>query len=442
MGRRADVVLGADVGSTNVKIVALGADGHIVARARRPTPRRRHDPSIDADELLELLEDLIVETCGDTLAVQAICAAGVGEDGVLVDAAGRPTAPALAWFDPRRQHLFQELAPDLAPADGLGTATDPARTLVGWAWARRASGYDSACTWLALTDFASARWSRTGFLSDTLAARTAAWHIDTRSWVLDRVKATLGDPELLPEVVPAGTVVGPLHSARLAAAGVLRPDAVVVAGGHDHPIGGWGVEQLHPHAILDSMGTAEVVVAQAQTPPPLAADVDTAPGIAGGGATVLRVEELARNVDWACQDPDVAAAISGLISGVIEPDRHLASRTFRPGAAGGARPFYTPDAPADPLSRASAVLGALASLGGEAVDQVAAAAPPNAEVFAAGGWARSFGWLAIKHAVTGRSAAVVTEPETTAAGAALLAARAIGRQVDPAATLVPASGRA
>ncbi|NKF33363.1 hypothetical protein HER21_43850, partial [Pseudomonas sp. BGM005] len=40
--------------------------------------------------------------------------------------------------------------------------------------------------------------------------------------------------------------------------------AIVVAGGHDHPIGGWAADQLSPGAVLDSMGTAEVVVAQSR----------------------------------------------------------------------------------------------------------------------------------------------------------------------------------
>ncbi|MGH8878104.1 MAG: FGGY family carbohydrate kinase, partial [Stackebrandtia sp.] len=266
MGSRTAVVLGLDIGSTNVKAIALDGHGHVVSRVHRPTPRSGTDPSVDAEALFDLLEDIIVEACGDRFAVSAVCAAGVGEDGLLVDAAGRSLGPALAWFDPRRTAVFRDL--ELPDVDDLGVATDAARTLVGWAWARRQPGAHRARRWLALTDFASCRWARHPFMSDTLAARTAAWREPDRAWAAERVHATLGSTDLLASVVGAGDIVGGLHSARLHRRGVLAAEAVVVAGGHDHPIGGWAVDTVQPGAILDSMGTAEVVVAQSPTPVP------------------------------------------------------------------------------------------------------------------------------------------------------------------------------
>ncbi|TKG64919.1 FGGY family carbohydrate kinase [Prauserella endophytica] len=436
--RRSGVVLGVDIGSTNLKVVALDVEGRIVARVRRPTPRASDDPSIDVLALFDVLEELVLEACGSRFAAEAVCAAGVGEDGALVDRSRQPLDHALAWFDPRRGALLQEITPGLAPSDGIGVATDAARTLVGWAWARRRPGAERADMWLALTDFASCRWSGRDFLSDTLAARTAAWRTASRTWDDGRVAATLGSPDLLPPVVRAGQVVGELRSARLREAGVLAPGAVVVAGGHDHPVGSWGVDRLSPGSIVDSMGTAEVVVTQARSAEAIAgARIDTAPAIRGEGLTLLRVEELARNVAWASQDPAVGDALRNLIAGTLTPDEHVHSTAFLPGAAGGARPRYAKDAPADPVSRASAVLGALAALGGEAIRDIAAHLPSAVPVYAAGGWARSRGWVDIKRLVTGETVDVITEPEVTATGAALLAATAIGRRIDAGAALAP-----
>ena len=72
-------------------------------------------------------------------------------------------------------------------------------------------------------------------MSDTLASRTAAWRAADRRWALDRVELTLGSRALLPEVVPAGAVVGDLVAPALIASGAVAADALVVAGGHDHP---------------------------------------------------------------------------------------------------------------------------------------------------------------------------------------------------------------
>ncbi|MET0476185.1 MAG: FGGY family carbohydrate kinase [Mycobacterium sp.] len=433
---RSQVVCGVDIGSTNTKVVAVDPRGVVVARRWRTTPRRADDASIDALALLDAIEELVIDLCADTHVVRAVSVAGVGEDGVLVDEALTPLTPALAWFDPRRTALYRTLAPQLVPSTQTCTADDAARSLVGWRWAAAHPDAARARTWLALTDFPSSVWSGVPFMSDTIAARTAAWRAGTRDWADDRVAASLGSAELLPLVKRGGDVVGTFASSRLSAAGVVHPEAVVVAGGHDHPVGGWGVHQMDPHSILDSMGTAEVVVAQASTPGVArTTDVDVAPGIFGPGTTVLCVEELARNVQWAANDAEVGRYLDAIIAGDQRPDEYLHEPVFVPGARGGGGPRFTANVPCSPLSRASAVIGAMARLGGIAERAVAQHLPDRPRVYAAGGWSRSPGWMAAKEAVTGCRLTIIGEPQVTAAGAALLAAAAIGWTPSPSVTL-------
>ena len=433
---RIPVVCGVDVGTTNTKVVALDADGVVVARASRPTPRDAEGLWIDARALFGAIEEMVVQACGPRYEVHAICAAGVGEDGVLVDAELRPLTTALAWFDPRRQSIFRELRPELHDDDSFDADSDPVRALVGWKWSREQAMPGTAHRWVALADLAGVQWTRGAFLSDTLASRTGAWRSSDRTWAVDRVELTLGSADLLPPVIPTGDIIGHIDSARLRDAGVVADDAIAVAGGHDHPIGGWGVDQLVPGAVLDSMGTAEVVVAQS----PLAAVVrqnfvDIAPGIQSGGTTMLRVEELTRNVEWASQDPDVARCIRDVLSGRAEPEPVLDGGFFNPGQRGGGRPSYALDAPSDPRGRASAVLGALAHVGRDAVEAVRGGLVDGAEVRLAGGWVRSPGWVDIKSTVNGYRTVAILEPEVTAVGAALLAARARGWKLDPVVAL-------
>lgn len=433
---RIPVVCGVDVGTTNAKVVALDAGGTVVARASRPTPRDSEGQWIDARALFRAIEDMVADACGQLYEVHAIAAAGVGEDGVLVDAELNPLTKALAWFDPRRQSIFRSLRPELHDDDSFDSDSDPGRTLVGWKWSRSHAADGTATQWVALADIAAVLWTGRPFLSDTLASRTGAWRSLDRTWARDRVELTLGSIDLLPPVLAAGTVVGELDSPALRAAGILAADAVVVAGGHDHPIGGWGVDQMVPGAVLDSMGTAEVVVAQSPLPGVARHNnVDVAPGICSPGTTLLRVEELARNVEWASQDPDVARCIRDLLDGSVAPAPVLDAGYFNPGQRGGGRPSYALDAPSDPHARATAVLGALANAGRDAVDAVRRGIADGGEVRLAGGWVRSPGWVDIKSAVNGHHTAAILEPEVTAVGAALLAASARGWAVDPSAAL-------
>lgn len=438
---RTPVVCGVDIGTTNAKIVALDASGSVVARVSRPTPRDAHGLWIDARALFATIEEMVVEACGSRYEVHAICAAGVGEDGVLVDDALRPLTKALAWFDPRRQGIFRTLRPELRDDASFDADSDPGRALVGWKWSRSqvATGNVDAASWVALADLPGVMWTGRPFISDTVASRTGAWRSADRAWARDRVELTLGSPHLLPTVVPTGDVVGPVDSARLRSAGVVASDAIAVAGGHDHPIGGWGVDQLIPGAVLDSMGTAEVIVMQsARAAVARENHVDVAPGIRSAGTTLLRVEELSRNVEWASQAPEVAAHIRDLLDGRVEPAAVLDSEYFTPGTRGGGRPSYALGAPHDPLARASAVLGALAHAGRDAINAVGQARSSLAEpatVLLAGGWVRSPGWVRIKTSVNGYATAAILEPEVTAVGAALLAAEARGWSLDPAVAL-------
>ncbi|MGF2049541.1 hypothetical protein ACQUET_12695, partial [Lactococcus lactis] len=79
------MAVGIDVGSTNTKVVAIAGEGAVVARASRPTRRAGGDLAIDARALVAAIEDMVVEVCGGGRELHALCVAGIGEDGVLVD---------------------------------------------------------------------------------------------------------------------------------------------------------------------------------------------------------------------------------------------------------------------------------------------------------------------------------------------------------------------
>lgn len=432
-GFRQPVACGVDIGSTNVKVVLMNAEGFIVARERSSTPRDSEGLSIDVACLLHTIDAMIVAACANMWAVAAVSVAGIGEDGVLVDENLRVLTDALSWFDPRRQGVYRGFRKELHDDDLYDASSDASRTMTGWKWSMEQVRASGAAHWLAVADLPAALWASRPFMSDTLASRTGAWRTSDRSWARDRVELTLGTTALLPSVVRAGEVVGDFRSQTLHSEGVLADDAVSVAGGHDHPLGGWGVNQLTPGAVLDSMGTAEVVVLQADLEQVTRRDgVDIAPGIRSAGRTLMRVEELSRNVAWASQDPEVALQIRALMNGDIEPAPILRDGYFRTGKRGGGRPSYALDAPREPLARASAVLGALALAGGEAIDAVRAEVRESRTVRTAGGWARSPGWIRIKADVTGYDAPPVVEPEVTAVSAALLAAYAYGWDPDPA----------
>lgn len=103
---------GVDIGTTNIKVVIIDGEGQVLARETRPTPRIASGEG-DPLALVAALESMIIiawKRVGTSAPIEAIAAAGVGEDGVLVDARLRPLGPAIPWFDPRAQAEAEELA--------------------------------------------------------------------------------------------------------------------------------------------------------------------------------------------------------------------------------------------------------------------------------------------------------------------------------------------
>jgi xylulokinase len=417
-----DVWAGADLGSTNIKVLLTDGAGTVLVRASRPTPRVVDGDRVrtDADALVEALEDMLLQALHGLTPVRlhGVCVAGVGEDGVL-HATGRPLGLALPWFAPERRTVLDALSSLRHTGDRLryGVELDAARTVAAWAWLRRQSPEDLAAAtgWVACTDYPALKWTGRAVMSSSLAARTGAWLLDDARWDPARVEPFL-PIELLPETVPGGAVLGELRSPRLAAAGVLADDAVVVAGGHDHPVGAAVVHRQDPGAPLDSMGTAEVVLRRITPNEPVPQDVDVSPAVLGDGRTTLTVIELDRNVAW-LQRSGLGEAVDAILAGKVIPAA-TELEVFVPGAEGGHEPRWTADARGlTDEARAAAALHQLAMAGALALRRIA---PRAGVVYGAGGWTRAAGWMRHKASCVGAAYRVLLEPELSALGAAQL----------------------
>ncbi len=228
------------------------------------------------------------------------------------------------------------------PESGTGIALDPARTVAAWAWLRQhRPDALTAGGWLGITDYPLVAWTGIRFITDNLASRSAAWSPWTREWLPSRIAPTLGDAGRLPPVLRAGSIVGPIAVPGLR--DVLTSNAVAVSAGHDHPVGGRVVDQVATGAVLDSMGTAEVVVCQVRRmPSSKPADIDVSPGITQPGATLLGVHELTRNLAWIKESrPVLAPYIDELL---MTPTRRPMEEgdVFTVGRQGGESPGWHP----------------------------------------------------------------------------------------------------
>jgi xylulokinase len=408
----ADVVwCGVDLGSSNVKILFLNESGRVVWRESQPTPRVSDGvgPCADAEAILDLVEMMMVRGYrGAALErpLAAIAVGGTGEDGVPIDAEGRALDLAVPWFDRRADTVAREMAAEPQWQDPrMPVALDYSRTAAKWAWSRayRPASLAAAAAWLALTDYPAARWSGRPFMSESLAARTACHDIGARAWIEPLLEACGAPP--LPPVLSGGTIVGPVQSKRLSTVGVTDSDTVIVAGGHDHPMAAFAIRRQIPHAIIDSMGTAELLYGEVagDQQPPAHPDFAFSRPILGPGIACLGVMEL-------------SAVLRPLME--AEDETGAGFRRVMAGAPVPGRPGEGPQL-RDLLENSAAMtrdrLRTLYEMG-----------VPRGAIFAVGGWAQSRSLLALRASVLGCPIHTVRETELSAYGAAVLAGLASG----------------
>jgi len=270
MTQRTDVVIGIDIGTTSAKAVVRSASRHGTPYVEQRTPWQTRGGQTDIDPylLVTVTIDLIgravreAESGWGPVRVRGVGVAGLAESGVLLDLAGSPAAPVIAWFDHRGGHELEQLrrdAPKFAArferATGLPWSNQASLAKLLWL---RARGYlaSPACTWLSVPEWIVFALGGEPVREPSLASRTGLIDQGTGQVWPDALAAAGLSARILPEERPAG-----------ARAGYVRHDgvvscaagAVLTVAGHDHPVAAIGVGAVEADELFNSSGTADVL---------------------------------------------------------------------------------------------------------------------------------------------------------------------------------------
>ncbi len=420
------VICGIDIGTTNVKVLLIDDQAQTLWSRSIPVPRIEQDghPATDAKALVLTIEQLIVEgwrATGQSSPIAAMATTGVGEDGLPVDGRLEPLDVAIPWFDRRAEHEAQALRPLLDQPVRAGAPIDGTRTAAKWRWLRhhRPQTLRDASVWLALSDYPAAWWSQTPFISETLAARTACYDVFARRWLASHLEAA-GAPAL-PPVMRAGTVVGTIAPGPLVDSGAVSTSTLVVAGGHDHPVAASVVRRIDPTAVVDSLGTANLVYGETDAIEPRADPyiAFSVPALGQPGVACLGVFEFSASLQ-ATRSRDGGTALQALLDAEEAPgepgdEQRLLLALRQTGELEANR--HERSGQTDPRT----LLEAACFYARRMIESVRAAGSGGGRVFSVGGWARSKALLQLRASVFGEPLFTLEEQELTALGAALIA---------------------
>ncbi len=269
------VLLGVDVGTTNVKAAAYTVDGGLVAVEAQRLPVRHPRPGwseYDPEELFTTAASVMRQVLADIgdAHVAGVAVASMAETAVPLGGDGRPLYPAIAWHDERTREQadwWRREVGDEAVYRVTGLPIMPIFGVHKMMWLRRHEPdvHDRMRAWLNVADYVAYRLCGVQASDLSLASRLMLLDLGARRWSPELLAACDIDGRLLPELVESGQYLGGVHRRGSEATG-LPPGTPVAAGGHDHVCGALALGLTEPGDILDSMGTAESILSVTEQP--------------------------------------------------------------------------------------------------------------------------------------------------------------------------------
>src|SRR5262245_7278440 len=245
--RTEPLLAGIDVGTTNIKAILFTPAGQTVAEASVPTPTHYPRPTwayYDPEEVWQATVQALRQVTSQVATsgqIVSIAVTSMGEAATPLDAQGRPTYEAIAWFDQRTQAQVAWLAQQIG-RDRLfeltGLSLQPIFGLCKLLWLKenQPEAFARTVRWLNMADYIAYRLSGVQATDYSLASRTLALDLRRLQWA-EALLAEVGlSPSLFAPLVPSGTRLG-LVTPQAAEATGLPSTAWVAAGGHDHVCG-------------------------------------------------------------------------------------------------------------------------------------------------------------------------------------------------------------
>jgi xylulokinase len=271
------LLLGIDAGTSRIRAIAFDLAGRPAAEGSSPTPTSRPGPGQGEHDAEEIWRAAVAAVRGalagldDPRRVRSVAVASMGEAGVLLDGAGRPTGPVLAWYDARPGSELDGLERRVGreALHGItGLCPDPTFTLPKLLWLRRhrPDAFAAARAWLGVGGWIAWRLCGERATDHSIASRTMLLDLAAGGRWSDELLGAAGLPDsLLGPLAPSGAPLGRLLPEAAAATG-LPEDCVVGVGGHDHICGLLALGADEPGVLLNSLGTAEALLLVAPEP--------------------------------------------------------------------------------------------------------------------------------------------------------------------------------
>ncbi|MQA12331.1 MAG: carbohydrate kinase [Pseudonocardiaceae bacterium] len=441
-------VIGIDSSTTATKAVVFTETGHAVAEGRHTFPLRRPYPGWheqNAAHWWESTRDALRDAAAqvDANRIAAIGITHQRESFVCLDARETPLRPGILWLDGRAGKQIAEAGtPEVHEISGKPPDVTPAFYKLLWLKENEPDVLPGSAHVVDVAGYLSRKLTGNWRTSYSSADPLGLLDLATFTWSARLLEAVGLTERQLPELVPPGSVLGELRGDVADEIG-LPHGIPVVAGAGDGQCAGLGAGVTAPGLMYANMGTALACGTWSSEYRWSHAFRTLGGAVPGTYILETLLSSGSYLVSWFMDrfgpgdNPDIGLS--------AEEAMEAAASKVEPGADGlmalpywnaAQTPYWDPNARGTIIGWSGyhgkqhmyrALLEGIAFELRLNTDGIAAdTGTPIERYLAMGGGSRSRLWTQIVADITGRPVTVCAETETTALGAAILAAAAIG----------------
>lgn len=277
-------LIGIDIGSTNCKAAAYGADGTLKATASRPVVThylQTNWAEFDPDQIWLAVQDVLKEVTsklsGESIA--GIAVASMGAAGVLLDENDRWIHRSIAWFDTRTEDVAKWWR-DSFGAERVyqisGFVPNPMAgiTKVQWIRSQMPEQFNRVKHWVSMQDYGVYCLTGKAVVDLSVGCRTMAADLRNRCWNEEILAHAQIPIEICSQLKRSAELVGPITDKAAQATGVPA-GTPVFTGGMDYVCGAFACGLLEAGNVLCAIGTSEQILMVVDDPANDISHIDT-----------------------------------------------------------------------------------------------------------------------------------------------------------------------
>lgn len=237
-------ILGLDIGTTATKAVLFDLSGAELATAEQPYPLltpqpgwAEEDPEQVWQALVQAVRSILAQVGPETEILALALSAQAGSL-IPVKANGTATYPIITWMDRRAEELVNRwraegVEPTVRRISGWSLQIGLPLPFIAWLGQHRPDVFAATDRFLGINDFLVHRLTGQFCTDYSCGDEMLLADVTTGKWSQELCDLAGITPERLPELRPAGAIIGPVSAGASRQTG-LPTTTLVVNGGHDH----------------------------------------------------------------------------------------------------------------------------------------------------------------------------------------------------------------